>query len=70
MLPFGSVAQEDMSFRESSYLEFWQSSGSGGNAFLKVSIILSSGSPFAQRSVTICAIFVESIKRNNSVKLF
>ena len=43
---FGPVVQE-MSFRDSSYME-----------------------PFVQRSRTICAILVEGIKRNNSVKLF
>ena len=37
---------------------------------LKVFFIWSSGCPFVQRSVTICAISVESIQRNNSVKLF
>ena len=28
------------------------------------------GSPFVQQSITICAILVEGIKRNNSVKIF
>ena len=37
---------------------------------LKVFLIWSSDSPFVQRSVTICAIMVEGIMRNNSVKLF
>ena len=37
---------------------------------LKVFLIWSSGSPFVQRSVSICAILVEGIKRNNSLKLF
>ena len=37
---------------------------------LKVFLIWSSGSPFVQRSITISAILVEGIKRNNSVKLF
>ena len=36
----------------------------------KVFLIWSSGSPFVQRSVTICAILVRGIQRNNSVKLF
>ena len=36
---------------------------------LMVFLIWISGSPFVQRCVTICAILVESIKRNNSVKL-
>ena len=35
---------------------------------LKVFLIWSSDSPFGQRSVTICAILVEGIMRNNSVK--
>ena len=38
--------------------------------YLKVFLIWSSGSPFVQQSVTICAVLVESIMRNNSVKLF
>ena len=37
---------------------------------LKVFLIWSSGSPFVQQSITISAILVEGIKRNNSVKLF
>ena len=37
---------------------------------LKVILIWSSGSPFVQQSVTICAIFVVGIMRNNTVKLF
>ena len=37
---------------------------------LKVFLIWSSDSPFVQRSVTICAILVEVIMRNNSVKLY
>ena len=37
---------------------------------LKVFLICSSGSPFVQRSGTICAFLVEGIMRNNSVKLF
>ena len=36
----------------------------------KIFLIWSSGSPFAQRSGTICAILVEGIMRNNPVKLF
>ena len=35
---------------------------------LKIFLIWSSGSPFVQRSGTICAILVEGIMRNNSVK--
>ena len=37
---------------------------------LKVFLIWRSSSPFVQQSVTICAILVVGIKRNNSVKLF
>ena len=37
---------------------------------LKIFLIWSSGGPFVQRSGTICAIYEEGIKRNNSVKLF
>ena len=37
---------------------------------LKIFLIWSSGCPFVQRSETICAILVEGIMRNNSVKLF
>ena len=37
---------------------------------LKIYLIWSSGSPFVQGRVTICAILVEGIMRNNSVKLF
>ena len=37
---------------------------------LKIFLIWSSGSPFVQRSKTICAIWVEGIMRNNSLKLF
>ena len=37
---------------------------------LKIFFIWSSGGPFVQRSGTICAISVEGIMRNNSVKLF
>ena len=40
-------------------------SGSRGNA---VFLIWSPDSPFVQRGVTICAILVEGIIRNNSVK--
>ena len=35
---------------------------------LKIFLIWSSGSPFVQRGGTICAILVEGIKRNKSVK--
>ena len=37
---------------------------------LKVFLIWSSVSPFVQQSVTICAILVEDIIKNNSMKLF
>ena len=37
---------------------------------LKVFLICSSGSSFIQQSGTNCAIMVEGIMRNNSVKLF
>ena len=37
---------------------------------LKVFLIWSFGSHFVQRSMTICAILVEGIQRNNSVKKF
>ena len=37
---------------------------------LKIFLIWSSGSSFVQRSGTICAILVEGLMRNNSVKLF
>ena len=45
-------------------------SGSGGNAVKKVFLVWSCGSPFIQRSVTICVILVEGIQRNNSVRFF
>ena len=35
---------------------------------LKIFLIWSSGGPYVQRSGTICAILVEGIMRNNSVK--
>ena len=37
---------------------------------LKIFLSLSSGGPFVQQSGTICAILVEGIMMNNSVKLF
>ena len=37
---------------------------------LKIFLIWSSGGPFVQQSWTICAIFVEGIRKKNSVKLF
>ena len=97
-MKFGRVVQKEVSFKDISYLELWQSLCSVdwnrlctiGRRYheeqfckiilnldqrfrrkcrLKVLLIWSSGSPFVQRSVTICAILVEGIKRNNSVKL-
>ena len=47
-------------------LDLW----SRRNCRLKVFHFWISGSPFVQRSVTICEIFEEGIKRINSVKLF
>ena len=41
-----------------------------GKCCLKVFLIWSSGSPFVQRSITICEILVGGIQRKNSVKLF
>ena len=41
-----------------------------GRCRLKVFVIWSYGGPFVQQSGTICAILVEGIMRNNSVKLF
>ena len=38
--------------------------------YCKVFLILSSGSPFVQQSITICASLVEGIIKNNSFKLF
>ena len=37
---------------------------------LKIFLICSSGGPLFQRSSTICAILVDGIMRNNSLKLF
>ena len=37
---------------------------------LKIILISSSGGPFVQGSGTFCAILVEDIMRNNSVKLY
>ena len=98
-MKFGPVVQEEMSFKDISYLELWQSLCSVDwnhlcnierrhheeqpceiilnldqwfrrKCSLKVFLIWSSGSPFVQRSVTICAILVGGIKRNNSVIFF
>ena len=98
-MTFGPVVQEEMSFKDSSYLELWQpfcyaernhlcNFGRGYQEeqfceiilnldqcfrrryVLKIFLIWSSGGPYVQRSETICAILVEGIMRNNSVKLF
>ena len=90
---------QEMSFKDISYLELWQSLCSVDKnhlcnfdkghyeeqfceiilnldqwfrrrCLLKIFCIWSSGGPFVQRSRTVCAILVEGIKRNNSVKLF
>ena len=37
---------------------------------LNVFLTWSSGSPFVQQSITICAILLDGIMRNNAVKLF
>ena len=96
-MKFGPVVQEEMSFKDISYLELWQPLCSVDRNHLcnigrshheeqsceinfnvqllrrkcrlKVFLIWSSGSPFVEHSVTICAILVEGIKRNNSVNL-
>ena len=98
-MKFGPLVQEEMSFKDISYLELRQPICSviwnhlcnierrhheeqpceiilnldqwlRRKNCLKVFLIWSSGSPFVQQSITICAILVEGIKRNNSVKLF
>ena len=47
--------------------EIW-TCGSGGDVVSKTFLIWSSGGPFVMWSGTICAILVEGIKRNISVK--
>ena len=98
-MKFVPVVQEEMSFKDISYLAIWQPLSSADwnhlcnfgrrhheeqfceiilnldqwfrrKCCLNVFLILSSGSPFVQQSVTVCAILVEGIMRNNSVKLF
>ena len=98
-MKFGPVVQEEMSFKDVSYLELWQplctvdwnhlcnfgrrhheeqscdviqnlDQWFRRKGCLKVFLIWSSDSPFVQRSLTICAIFVEGIQWNNSVNLF
>ena len=39
-------------------------------SFKDILLIFSSGSPFVQRTGTICVILVEGIMRDDSVKLF
>ena len=46
-----------------------KASGSGGD-FFKIFLIRGSSGPYILQSGTICAVLVEGIKRNNSVKLF
>ena len=98
-MKFGPVVQEEMLFKDISYLELWQpfchaegnhlcNFGRGyqeeqfseiilnldhcfrRRCVLKIFLIWSSGIPYVQPSGTICAILVEGIIRNNSVKLF
>ena len=88
-MKFGLVVQEEMSFKDISYLELWQPHCSRRHheeqscviilnldqwfrrkCRLKVFLIWSSGSPFVQPNVNICAILVEGIMRNSSVKEF
>ena len=93
------VVQEEMYFKDISFLELWQPLCSADWNHLcnfrrrhreeqfceiilnldqwfrrkwrfKVFLIWSSGSPFVQQSVTICAILVEDIMKNYSVQLF
>ena len=94
---FGPVVQEEMSFKDISYLELWWpfcyaeqnqlcNFGRGyqeeqfcevilnldkcfrRRCILKIFLIGSSGGPYHLQSGTICAILVEGIMRNNSVK--
>ena len=96
-MKFEPVVQQEMSFKEISYLELWQPLCSVDwnhvcnslrrhhekqsceiilicdhwfkrKCCLKEFLIWSSGIPFDQQSVAICAILVEGIMRNNSVK--
>ena len=93
------MVQEEIGFKDISYLELWRPFCSAEpshlwnfsrrhheeqfceiilnldqwfkrRCYLKIFIIWSSGGPFVQRSGTVCAILVEGIMRNNSVKLF
>ena len=61
---FGRGYQEEQICEIILNLDHWFRS----RCLLKIFLIWSSGSPFVQRSGVICAILVEGIKRNNSVK--
>ena len=99
-MKFGPVVpgvQEEMSFKDISYLELWQpfcyaelkhlcnfgreyqeeqfceiililDQCFRRRCVLKIFLIWSSGGPYVQGSRTICAILLEGIMRNNSVK--
>ena len=93
-MKFGLVVQEEMSFKDISYLELWQplcsvdwihlcNIGRRYHEERSCVIILNMDQwfrrkfhlnvfliSFVQRSITICAILVEGIKRNNSVIFF
>ena len=62
---FGRGYYEEQFCEIISYLDQWFR-----RCLIKVFLIWSSGGPFVQGSIAICAILVEGIKRNNSVKLF
>ena len=75
---FGPVFQEELRLKDISYLELWRPLGSGERNHLCnfgrrhhekqfSEIILNLDKWFRRR---ICAILVEGIMRNNSVKLF
>ena len=63
---FGRRHHEEQSCEIISNLDQWFRR----ECHLKVFLIWSSDSPFVQWSITICAILVKGIMRNNSVKLF
>ena len=98
-MKFGPVVQEEMPFKDISYLELWRlfcyaernhlcNFGRGyqeeqfceiilnldkcfrRRCVLKIFLIWNSGNANVHGSRTICAILVEGIMRNNSVKLF
>ena len=56
--------------REHSCEDMWNFDQCFRRCRLQTFLIWSSGGPFVMRSGIICAILVEGIKRNNSVKLF